>query len=61
MAQRCEVCGKGPMFGHTVSHSKHLTNRRFMPNISKHTLVHEGRKQKIKICANCLRTLNKSK
>ena len=49
------------MFGHTVSHSKHLTNRRFMPNISKHTLVHEGRKQKIKICANCLRTLNKAK
>lgn len=61
MAQRCDVCGKGPMYGHAVSHSKHQTGRRFMPNINKRTLMYEGRKQKIKVCANCLRTLNKAK
>lgn len=61
MAQRCDVCGKGPMYGHAVSHSKHLSNRRFMPNINKRTLVHKGRLQKINICNNCLRTRNKVK
>jgi large subunit ribosomal protein L28 len=59
MAQRCDVCGKGPLYGHAVSHSKRATNRRFMPNLSKRTIVHEGRKQKLKVCTNCLRTINK--
>ncbi|MCL4394158.1 MAG: 50S ribosomal protein L28 [Chloroflexi bacterium] len=59
MAQRCDICGKGPMYGHNVSHAKNATHRRFMPNISKRTLVYEGRKQKLNVCANCLRTLQK--
>jgi large subunit ribosomal protein L28 len=61
MAKRCDVCGKGPMSGNQISFSHRVTHRRFMPNVSKRTLVYEGRKQKIMVCANCLRTLNKSK
>lgn len=60
MAQRCEICGKGPQYGHAVSHSKHAVNRRFMPNITKRTIVNQGKKQKMNVCANCLRTLNKT-
>jgi len=30
---KCEICGKGPQFGHNVSHSKRATNRKFKPNI----------------------------
>jgi large subunit ribosomal protein L28 len=60
MAQRCGICGKGPMYGHKVSHAKNATNRRFMPNINKRTLVYQGRKQKMNVCANCLRTLHKN-
>jgi ribosomal protein L28 len=48
------------MYGHKVSHAKNATNRRFMPNINKRTLVYQGRKQKMNVCANCLRTLHKS-
>ncbi|MBI3914360.1 MAG: 50S ribosomal protein L28 [Chloroflexi bacterium] len=61
MAQRCEICGKGPLYGHAVSHSKHAVNRRFMPNLTKRTLEHEGRVQKIKVCNNCLRTRSKAR
>ncbi|MET0555705.1 MAG: L28 family ribosomal protein, partial [Vicinamibacteria bacterium] len=25
MAQRCDVCGKGPQFGHSVSHAHNVT------------------------------------
>jgi large subunit ribosomal protein L28 len=60
MAQRCDICGKGPMYGHGRSHAMNTVNRRFMPNITKRTLVHEGKKQKLNVCANCLRTRNKN-
>ena len=33
VASVCDVCGKGPGFGHNVSHSHRLTNRRWNPNI----------------------------
>ena len=33
MASVCDVCGKGPGFGHNVSHSHRRTNRRWNPNI----------------------------
>ena len=61
MAQRCDICGKGPQYGHNVSFSKKATNRRFMPNLSKRKVNYQGREQRLKVCANCLRTLNKPK
>jgi large subunit ribosomal protein L28 len=33
MAQRCDVCGKGPQFGNNVSHANNKTRRRFNPNL----------------------------
>ena len=37
MAATCDVCGKGPGFGHNISHSHRRTKRRFDPNIQKKT------------------------
>ena len=33
MAQRCDICGKGPQFGNRVSHAHNVTHRRFNPNL----------------------------
>ena len=33
MAANCDVCGKGPGFGHSISHSHRRTKRRWNPNI----------------------------
>ncbi|MCL5950691.1 MAG: 50S ribosomal protein L28 [Chloroflexi bacterium] len=60
MAQRCDICGKSPMYGHSVSHSKHAVNRRFLPNITKRTIVYQGRKQRLNVCTKCLRTVNRA-
>ena len=60
MSQRCDICGKGPQYGHNVSFSKRRTNRRFMPNLSKRKVVYKGIEQRLTVCANCLRTLNKT-
>ena len=35
VAAVCDVCGKGPGFGMSVSHSHRRTNRRWNPNIQK--------------------------
>jgi len=60
MAQRCDICGKGPLYGHARSHAMNAVNRRFMPNITKRTMTYQGKKQKMNVCANCLRTLHKN-
>ena len=33
MARVCEVTGKGPMVGNTVSHANNRSKRRFLPNL----------------------------
>lgn len=56
---KCEICGKKPMFGHKVSHSKRHTKRQFKPNIQKTNVMRNGRMVPVKVCNNCLRTLAK--
>ena len=55
MAAVCDVCGKGPGFGMSVSHSHRRTRRRWNPNIqSVHALVGRSKKR-INACASCLK------
>ena len=44
---KCEICGKGPMFGHNVSHSKRATNRQFRPNIQRKRLMIDGQYRRV--------------
>jgi large subunit ribosomal protein L28 len=60
MSQRCDLCGKGPVTGHNVSHSKVHTKRRFLPNLhAAHVMLH-GRVVKARVCTRCLRTQAKT-
>ena len=43
---KCSVCGKGVVFGNSVSHSHRKTNRAWKPKT-------------VSMCARCLRTLKK--
>lgn len=56
---KCEMCGKGPQFGHNVSHSKRRTNRVWKPNIQRVTLMVNGQFKKVSICTRCLRSRDK--
>jgi large subunit ribosomal protein L28 len=56
---KCEICGKGPQFGHNVSHSKRATNRQFRPNVQRRKIEIDGRSRRLYICSRCLRTLDK--
>ena len=55
----CEVSGKGKMYGHNVSFSQHKTRKVFKPNVSKRTLVINGKKVRMNISTSALRTLKK--
>jgi len=56
---KCYVCGRGPQFGHNVSHAANKTNRRWQLNIQKTTLREGGRNRKVNICTRCLRNMQK--
>jgi large subunit ribosomal protein L28 len=57
---KCEICGKGPQFGHAVSHSKRATNRQFKPNIQRLRVEVDGQVRRMYLCTRCLRTLHKA-
>lgn len=55
MARRCEICGKGPVVGHSISHAHKLTRRRWLPNLIRMRATLGGRTRRIQICARCLK------
>jgi large subunit ribosomal protein L28 len=58
---KCEICGKTPQFGHSLSHSMRHTKRQFRVNVQTTSIFEKGKVRKIKVCTRCLRTLSKSK
>ena len=59
MASKCELTGKGKMFGHNVSFSQRRTKRVFKPNLQKKTLEVDGKKVTITLSTSAIRTLRK--
>ena len=58
MGKFCEVCEKGAMSGHNVSHSNRKTNRVWAPNVQNVRVVVDGRPQRMNVCTRCLRSGN---
>ena len=56
MSKVCEICGKGPVAGRSVSHSHRVTNRWFRPNIQKVTIKDaKGHVRKANVCTKCMK------
>ena len=60
MSRVCELTGKGPMTGNTVSHANNKTRRRFLPNLNEVSLASDtlGRSFTLRISAAALRTVD---
>ncbi len=56
MAKECDICGKKPAYGHNVSHSHKLTNRRWEPNLQKVKTVVDGKVKSLRVCTACIRS-----
>ena len=62
MARVCQVTGKRPITGNTVSHSNIKTRRRFLPNLQKkkYYLAEEDKWITLKVSSEAIRTINKN-
>ena len=58
MGKFCEVCAKGSMSGHNVSHSNRKTNRIWAPNVQRVRVVVDGQAKRLNVCSRCLRSGN---
>ena len=58
MGKYCEVCGKGTLNGHSVSHSNRKTNRIWAPNVQNVRVVVNGTAKRMNVCTGCLRSGN---
>ena len=57
MSRVCEICGKGPVSGNSVSHANNKTRRRWMPNLQRvRTLNSSGDTVHINACTRCIRS-----
>ena len=61
MSRICQVTGKGPIVGNTVSHANNKRRRRFLPNLHTHRYWVEGEKRfvKLRVSAAGMRTIDK--
>jgi large subunit ribosomal protein L28 len=55
MAAVCEVCGKHPSFGMSISHSHVRSKRRWNPNIQRVRAVVNGSTRRLDVCTSCLK------
>jgi large subunit ribosomal protein L28 len=55
MAQRCDLCGKGPAVGHRISHAHNVTKRRWMPNLVSVRAAKGRAVQRMRVCTRCLK------
>ena len=62
MARVCELTGKRPQTGNSVSHSNIKTKRRFLPNLQKKKffIPEEDKWITLKVSTSAMRTINKN-
>ena len=61
MARVCQVTGKKPMVGNTVSHANNKNKRRFLPNLTYHRfwVESENRFVRLRVSAKGMRIIDK--
>ena len=55
MASVCDLCGKEPGFGNSISRSHRRTRRRWNPNIQSVRAVIGGTPKRLNVCASCIK------
>ena len=56
MARTCDVCGKGPSVGNSVSHANNRSKRTWRPNLQRVRANVNGTVRRILACTRCIRS-----
>ena len=57
--KKCDLTGKGKQYGNNVSFSQRHTKKVWSPNLQTKTIVVEGKKVRMKLSTQAIRTLKK--
>lgn len=57
--QKCDLTGKGKQYGNNVSFSQRHTKKVWKPNLQAKTVMVEGRKVRLKLSTEAIRTMRK--
>jgi large subunit ribosomal protein L28 len=57
--QVCDITGKGKQYGNNVSFSMRHTKKVWKPNLQTKTVLVDGKKVKLKVSTQAIRTLKK--
>jgi large subunit ribosomal protein L28 len=68
----CDICGKGKVMGSSQHHRRGVAGKRwmsrvtatprlFVPNLQNKTVMVNGEKKKMKLCAKCIKRIKKYK
>ncbi|HZW37570.1 MAG: 50S ribosomal protein L28 [Deltaproteobacteria bacterium] len=53
---KCAICGKGPNFGHNVSHANNKTPKVWKPNIQRIKTIQDGTVRHLQVCTRCIKS-----
>jgi large subunit ribosomal protein L28 len=56
----CDITGKGKQYGNNVSFSQRHTKKVWEPNLQKKTLIINGKKVKLRVSTQAIRTMKKN-
>ena len=56
MARVCEMCGKRPSVGNSVSHANNRSRRRWKPNLQPVRANVNGTIRRVLTCTRCIRS-----
>jgi large subunit ribosomal protein L28 len=56
MSRMCDICGKKPTIGYSVSHAHNKTKTRWYPNLQKVRTSKDGRNVRLTVCTSCIRS-----
>lgn len=57
--RKCDITQKGRQYGSNVSFSQRHTKKVWDPNLQKKTVIVDGKKVKLKVSTQAIRTLRK--
>lgn len=57
--QVCDLTGKGKQYGSSVSFSQRHTKKVWKPNLQKKTIVVDGRKIRLQLSTQAIRTMKR--
>ncbi len=56
MARRCEICDRGTVSGHSISHAHNISNRTWKPNLQRMRALIDGATRRVWVCTRCVRS-----